>query len=69
MNKKKTFDIDKCFRNYTNPIRLFDEWFNKAKKAEINDPNALALATSDKNSNPSVRIVLLKGFSDKGFIF
>ena len=48
---------------------MFEEWFDKAKKSELNDPNALALATSDKEGIPSVRMVLLKSFSEKGFVF
>jgi pyridoxamine 5'-phosphate oxidase len=40
-----------------------------AKKSEPNDPNALALATADKKGIPSVRMVLLKNFSEKGFFF
>ena len=51
------------------PLKLFREWFNKAKETEINDPNALALATVDKNGTPSVRMVLLKDFSEEGFVF
>ena len=42
---------------------------NEAKKTEINDPNALALATADKSGTPSVRMVLLKSFNNKGFVF
>ena len=42
---------------------------NDAIKSELNDPNALALATSDKNGIPSVRMVLLKDYSESGFIF
>ena len=41
----------------------------EAKKKEPNDPNAVALATSNKNNIPSVRMVLLKDFSEKGFVF
>ena len=41
----------------------------KAKETEINDPNAVAIATSNKNNQPNVRMVLLKGLSDKGFVF
>ena len=52
-----------------NPIDLFRDWYENAKKTEINDPNALALATTDEKLVPSVRMVLLKGFSDEGFIF
>ena len=69
MNQKNSFGIDKCFGELENPFKLFEEWFDKAKKSEPNDPNALALATSDKDGIPSVRMVLLKGFSEKGFIF
>ena len=42
---------------------------NEAEKKEINDPNALSLATTNKNNEPSVRIVLLKEFNQKGFVF
>ena len=69
MNQKNSFGIDKCFKDIADPIRLFEEWFNEAKKSEINDPNALALATADKSGFPSVRMVLLKDFNNKGFVF
>ncbi len=69
MNQKNSFDLDKCFGELDDPFKLFGEWFNKAKETEINDPNALALATADKNGVPSVRMVLLKDFSEKGFVF
>ena len=49
MNQKNTFGLDNCFKDLDNPIDLFEDWFNEAKKTEINDPNALALATADKN--------------------
>ena len=52
-----------------NPFLLFEEWFEQAKKSKIVEPNALTLATSTLDGKPSARIVLLKGFSDKGFIF
>ena len=51
------------------PIHLFDIWMEEAKKTEPNDPNAVALATSSKNNVPSVRMVLLKDFSQDGFVF
>ena len=69
MNQKNSFGLDKCFGELDDPLKLFGEWFNKAKETEINDPNALALATADKNGAPSVRMVLLKDFSEKGFVF
>ena len=69
MNQKNLLGIDLCFKDLDNPIDLFKEWFNEAKKTEINDPNALALATVGKNGIPSVRMVLLKDFNKNGFIF
>ncbi len=69
MNQKNSFGLDKCFSELDDPFQLFEEWFNEAKKSEINDPNALALGTADKSGVPNVRMVLLKGFSDKGFVF
>ena len=69
MNQKNKLGIDQCFRELDNPYMLFEEWFNEAKKSEINDPNALALATADKDGNPSVRMVLLKSFDERGFVF
>ena len=68
-NGKNSLGLDKCFEEQENPIELFKKWFSKAEETEINDPNALALATSDKNNQPSVRMVLLKGISEKGFVF
>ena len=41
----------------------------QSEESEINDPNAVAVATSDKNNQPNVRMVLLKGLSDKGLFF
>ena len=69
MNQKNSLGIDLCFKDLDNPIDLFVDWFNEAKKTEINDPNALALATVGKNGIPSVRMVLLKNFNKKGFVF
>jgi pyridoxamine 5'-phosphate oxidase len=51
------------------PLALFDAWFNEAQASEPNDPNAMALATSDANGAPHVRMVLLKGHSNDGFTF
>ena len=68
-NGKNSLGLDSCFEDLENPIDLFKKWFAKAKDNEINDPNALALATSDNTNQPSVRMVLLKGITDKGFVF
>jgi pyridoxamine 5'-phosphate oxidase len=48
---------------------LFDEWLAEARVAEVNDPEAMALATADVAGNPSVRMVLLKGHGPEGFVF
>tara|TARA_Y100000996_G_scaffold50451_1_gene34542 strand:+ start:423 stop:1049 length:627 start_codon:yes stop_codon:yes gene_type:complete len=69
MNQKNSLGLDICFKDLNDPIKLFEEWFYQAKKTEINDPNALALATADKLGIPTVRMVLLKNFSNNGFIF
>ena len=69
MNQKNSLGLNKSFKDEDNPISLFKIWFEEAKKSELNDPNALSLATSDKNGNPSVRMVLLKSFDNSGFVF
>ncbi|MDI6026666.1 pyridoxamine 5'-phosphate oxidase [Corticibacterium sp. UT-5YL-CI-8] len=51
------------------PFRLFAEWLDDASKSELNDPNAVALATVDTDGLPDVRMVLLKGFDEQGFVF
>ncbi len=53
----------------SDPYRLFGAWFAEAEKAEINDPNAMALATATPDGRPSVRMVLLKGWDEHGFVF
>jgi pyridoxamine 5'-phosphate oxidase len=51
------------------PFALFARWFSDAQASEPNDPNAMALATADANGRPSVRMVLLKGWDARGFVF
>lgn len=51
------------------PLRQFDLWFDEAVKANLSEPNAAALATVDTSNHPTVRIVLLKGYDDRGFVF
>jgi len=69
MNQKNSLGLNICFSDIKNPIDLFRAWYESAKQSEINDPNAVALATSDNLSIPSVRMVLLKDYSDDGFVF
>jgi pyridoxamine 5'-phosphate oxidase len=53
-----------------NPFEIFKQWFDKACSHEgINQPNAMNIATVDKNGFPSNRIVLLKDFDENGFVF
>ena len=51
------------------PFALFEEWFAAARASEVNDPEAMALATADSSGQPSVRMVLLKGHGPNGFVF
>ena len=69
MNQKNSLGLNKSFKDEDNPISLFKIWFDEAKKSELNDPNALSLATSDNMGVPSVRMVLLKSFDNNGFVF
>ena len=68
MNQKNPLGLNSCFLDLDDPIELFKLWMDDAKKLEPNDPNAVSLATSNNNL-PSVRMVLLKDFSQNGFIF
>ncbi len=52
-----------------NPIELCQDWLADAVKSEPNDPEAVCLATCDSEGNPSNRMVLIKGFDEKGFKF
>lgn len=51
------------------PFKLFDDWLADARAAELNDPEAMALATADTRGRPSVRMVLLKDHGPGGFSF
>ena len=63
------------FSRATDPFALFEQWFGDARAHEINDPNAMALATADADGLPNVRMVLLKGLDiadtgpSRGFVF
>jgi len=73
-------DIGELRKNYTkaelteesidkDPFKQFEIWFKQACDAEINEPNAMSLATSSKNLDVTVRTVLLKLFDKNGFVF
>ena len=53
----------------TDPFALFGQWMAEAEASEINDPNAMALATADSQGRPSLRMVLLKDAGPDGFVF
>jgi pyridoxamine 5'-phosphate oxidase len=57
------------FTEADEPYRLFAAWFAEAEKSEPNDANGVALATVDAGGLPNVRMVLLKGFDESGFVF
>ena len=63
MNNNNLISLNK------DPIDLFAKWYEEAKTNEVNDPNAMNLATISKDNKPSSRIVLLKYFSVNGFVF
>ena len=57
------------FTERDDPFSLFGDWMKDAEKTEPNDPNGMALATVDADGLPNVRMVLLKGFDEQGFVF
>lgn len=67
--ERSTGLISGDFTESTEPFALFAAWFEEAKAAEPNDPDAMALATVDAAGLPDVRMVLLKQADDRGFVF
>jgi pyridoxamine 5'-phosphate oxidase len=57
------------FTEATDPEALFSHWLDNAELSEINDANAMTLATVDKSGMPNARVVLLKGLDARGFVF
>jgi len=53
----------------SNPIKQFEKWFSEAVAAQLYEPNVMTLATADQSGKPNARIVLLKGFDERGFSF
>lgn len=51
------------------PIEQFRKWFDEALAADLHEPNAMTLATATPDGKPSARVVLLKGFDARGFVF
>ena len=80
MSKLPEFDFRQFCKDYSldtfdkkdlnpNPFNQFSDWFQIATKSQPIEPNAMALATATLEGIPSVRMVLLKGFDEKGFVF
>jgi pyridoxamine 5'-phosphate oxidase len=59
--RRSELDID--------PVKQFDQWLSIATKTSMSDPTAMSIATVGENGMPSLRTVLLKYYSDKGFVF
>jgi pyridoxamine 5'-phosphate oxidase len=58
------------FSNASDPFKLFGRWFALAKKKSgMNDPNAICVSTVDEKGRPDARMVLMKDFDEKGFVF
>jgi pyridoxamine 5'-phosphate oxidase len=53
----------------SDPVVQFRRWFDEAMAADLHEPNAMTLATATPDGRPSVRVVLLKGFDERGFVF
>jgi pyridoxamine 5'-phosphate oxidase len=51
------------------PFVQFQDWMAEAEKSELNDPNAMVVATATADGRPSLRAILLKGVDDRGFVF
>jgi len=54
---------------YPDPVEQFRGWFDDALSANLHEPNAVTLATATRAGRPSARVVLLKGFDERGFVF
>ena len=61
--------ISSDFTERDDPWSLFEDWFAEAADSEPRDPNAIALATVDRDGLPDVRLVLMKGRDERGFVF
>jgi pyridoxamine 5'-phosphate oxidase len=68
-NPELAFEDDGNLIAGDNPFALFQEWLELAHKKEVNDANAMAIATADADGLPNVRMVLLKSFDEDGFVF
>ena len=70
-NLRKDYDLNELSKQKVdrNPFAQFEQWFSEALESIAWKPNAMTLATADAGGIPSARIVLLKGYSEAGFVF
>lgn len=70
-NLRREYKLNKLSEEtvHKNPFQQFEMWFRDVLKVDLPEPNAMILATADEKSNPSARVVLLKGLNNKGFTF
>jgi len=70
-NLRREYKLNKLSEEtvHKNPFSQFEKWFDDVLKVGLIEPNAMILATADDKAKPSVRVVLLKGLSKKGFTF
>jgi len=68
---RKEYKLEKLSENeiLDDPFKQFHKWWDEALRSEIEEANAMTLATASGDGIPSARIVLLKGFDEKGFVF
>lgn len=68
---RKVYQLQSLFEKDVdvNPVKQFETWWQHALESEVNEPNAMTLATSTAAGRPSARIVLLKGIQENGFVF
>ena len=69
MTESPDAEATETLRPWSEPFRQFEAWFAKASESEPADPNAMSLATVGPDGMPSVRMVLLKGHDERGFVF
>jgi pyridoxamine 5'-phosphate oxidase len=70
-NLRREYKLNKLSEEtvHKNPFNQFEKWFSEVLQVGLIEPNAMILATADEKAKPSVRVVLLKGLSKKGFTF
>ena len=69
LERLKVTTAQQGFTERDDPFALFGEWLKDAEAKEPNDPNAMTLATVDEEGLPNARMVLLKDFNERGFVF